>query len=58
MPQDYLEDSLRELFRNQPGYRRLCFRQKHNGPMCFVEVCGSLSPIDEILLTHDVVRGR
>ena len=41
MPQDYLEDSLRELFRNQPGYRRLCFRQKHNGPMCFVEVCQS-----------------
>ncbi|KAF9450956.1 hypothetical protein P691DRAFT_788207 [Macrolepiota fuliginosa MF-IS2] len=37
MPQDYLEESLRELFRNQPGYRRLCFRQKHNGPMCFVE---------------------
>jgi hypothetical protein len=38
MPQDYLEESLRELFRNQAGYRRLCFRQKHNGPMCFVEV--------------------
>ncbi|XP_006456740.1 hypothetical protein AGABI2DRAFT_188573 [Agaricus bisporus var. bisporus H97] len=37
MPQDHLEESLRELFRNQPGYRRLCFRQKHNGPMCFVE---------------------
>ncbi|KAJ3558762.1 hypothetical protein NP233_g11439 [Leucocoprinus birnbaumii] len=37
MPQDYLEESLRELFRNQAGYRRLCFRQKHNGPMCFVE---------------------
>lgn len=38
-PQDYLEESLRELFSSQPGFRRLCFRQKSNGPMCFVEVC-------------------
>ncbi|KAF8897881.1 hypothetical protein BD779DRAFT_1667792 [Infundibulicybe gibba] len=35
--QDYLEDSLRELFSSRPGFRRLCFRQKNNGPMCFVE---------------------
>ncbi|TFK93632.1 hypothetical protein K466DRAFT_92857 [Polyporus arcularius HHB13444] len=33
----YLEDRLRELFSKQPGYRKLCFRQKSNGPMCFVE---------------------
>ncbi|KAI0050230.1 hypothetical protein FA95DRAFT_663428 [Auriscalpium vulgare] len=33
----YLEDSLRELFARRPGYRKLCFRQKSNGPMCFVE---------------------
>jgi hypothetical protein len=38
-PQDYLEESLRELFSSQAGFRRLCFRQKSNGPMCFVEVC-------------------
>ncbi|EIW82268.1 hypothetical protein CONPUDRAFT_81796 [Coniophora puteana RWD-64-598 SS2] len=37
-PAGYLEDSLRELFSRQPGYRKLCFRQKSNGPMCFVEV--------------------
>jgi hypothetical protein len=37
-PQDYLEESLRELFSSQAGFRRLCFRQKSNGPMCFVEV--------------------
>jgi hypothetical protein len=25
---NHLEDSLRSLFSNQPGYRKLCFRQK------------------------------
>ena len=38
-PTGHLEDSLRELFSRRPGYRKLCFRQKSNGPMCFVEVC-------------------
>ncbi|TFK43837.1 hypothetical protein BDQ12DRAFT_695859 [Crucibulum laeve] len=36
-PQDYLEESLRDLFSTRPGFRRLCFRHKSNGPMCFVE---------------------
>jgi len=36
-PPTYLEDELRELFGRRPGYRKLCFRQKNNGPMCFVE---------------------
>jgi len=36
-PQDYLEESLRELFNVRAGFRRLCFRHKSNGPMCFVE---------------------
>ncbi|KAI0940292.1 hypothetical protein AcV5_001438 [Taiwanofungus camphoratus] len=36
-PLNYLEDRLRELFSRRPGYRKLCFRQKSNGPMCFVE---------------------
>ncbi|KAE9404812.1 hypothetical protein BT96DRAFT_395260 [Gymnopus androsaceus JB14] len=36
-PPDILEDSLRELFRTRPGYRRLSFKQKSSGPMCFVE---------------------
>jgi len=35
---NHLEDSLRNLFSSQPGFRKLCFRQKSNGPMCFVEV--------------------
>ncbi|KAK7470265.1 hypothetical protein VKT23_001698 [Stygiomarasmius scandens] len=36
-PQDILEESLRELFRLRPGFRRLSFKQKSSGPMCFVE---------------------
>ncbi|RDB19994.1 hypothetical protein Hypma_012847 [Hypsizygus marmoreus] len=36
-PQDHLEESLRELFSARAGFRRLCFRHKSNGPMCFVE---------------------
>lgn len=36
-PPNYLEDELRELFGRHPGFRKLCFRQKNNGPMCFVE---------------------
>ncbi|KAL1740080.1 hypothetical protein HDZ31DRAFT_48205 [Schizophyllum fasciatum] len=36
-PPEHLEESLKALFAAQPGYRRLCFRQKSNGPMCFVE---------------------
>ena len=34
----FLESLLRELFSKQPGFRKLCFRQKSNSPMCFVEV--------------------
>lgn len=37
-----LEDALVQLFSRAPGYSKLCFRQKHNGPMCFVEVCSFL----------------
>lgn len=37
LPLTYLEDRLRDLFSKRPGYRKLCFRQKSNGPMCFVE---------------------
>ncbi|KAF9006690.1 hypothetical protein BDQ17DRAFT_1389465 [Cyathus striatus] len=36
-PPDYLEECLRDLFSRRPGFRRLSFRQKSNGPMCFVE---------------------
>lgn len=34
---DTSEDELKQLFSRVRGYRRLCFRMKHQGPMCFVE---------------------
>lgn len=37
-PVSLLEDALRALFSKQGGFKRLSFRQKANGPMCFVEV--------------------
>lgn len=40
---NFLEESLRTLFARCAGYRKLCFRQKSNGPMCFVEVCTTQS---------------
>jgi hypothetical protein len=33
----HLEECLRSAFSRCAGFRRLCFRQKTNGPMCFVE---------------------
>ena len=36
-PPNFLEESLRALFSRCPGYKRMSFRQKLNGPMCFVE---------------------
>lgn len=39
----YLEEALLTLFSRCPGYRKLCFRQKTNGPMCFVEVCEQIA---------------
>ncbi|KAG0223183.1 hypothetical protein BGW42_006075 [Actinomortierella wolfii] len=37
LPMNASEDELRALFSRCVGYRRLCFRTKNNGPMCFVE---------------------
>lgn len=37
LPIDTSEDELKAIFAKQRGYKRLCFRTKHNGPMCFVE---------------------
>jgi hypothetical protein len=34
---DTSEDELKAVFSKQRGYKRLCFRTKQNGPMCFVE---------------------
>lgn len=37
LPLDTSEDELKAMFSKQRGFKRLCFRVKHNGPMCFVE---------------------
>ncbi|KAF9087404.1 hypothetical protein BGX23_008159 [Mortierella sp. AD031] len=37
LPMNTSEEELRTLFSRCVGYRRLCFRTKSNGPMCFVE---------------------
>lgn len=37
LPIDTSEDELKAIFSRQRGYKRLCFRTKQNGPMCFVE---------------------
>ena len=37
LPVNASEDELRTIFVQYPGYKRLSFRQKANGPMCFVE---------------------
>ncbi|KAJ2966245.1 hypothetical protein NQ176_g10239 [Zarea fungicola] len=37
LPVDTSEEELKAMFSKQRGYKRLCFRAKQNGPMCFVE---------------------
>ncbi|KAL1957739.1 hypothetical protein VTO42DRAFT_5582 [Malbranchea cinnamomea] len=37
LPPDTQEDELKALFQRQRGYKRMIFRNKHNGPICFVE---------------------
>lgn len=37
LPNETSEEELKALFVKQRGYKRLCFRNKANGPMCFVE---------------------
>ncbi|KAF9436465.1 hypothetical protein BGZ76_003896 [Entomortierella beljakovae] len=37
LPMNTSEEELRTLFSRCVGYRRMCFRTKANGPMCFVE---------------------
>ncbi|CAK7564201.1 MAG: cell cycle RNA binding protein whi3 [Sporothrix epigloea] len=37
LPLNTTEDELKNLFSRQRGFKRMCFRAKNNGPMCFVE---------------------
>ncbi|KAF5004764.1 hypothetical protein FDECE_8754 [Fusarium decemcellulare] len=62
LPVDTREEELKTLFMKQQGYKRLCFRAKLNGPMCFVEfehvsfATQALHQIDGQLL-HNSSRG-
>ena len=63
LPPNTCEDELKTLFSRQRGYKRLCFRTKHNGPMCFVEfddinyAAQSLDNLYGTMLTNSVKGG-
>ncbi|CAL8583655.1 cell cycle RNA binding protein whi3 [Xanthoria parietina] len=62
LPVDTSEDELKAMFSKQRGYKRLCFRTKQNGPMCFVEfedVSFATKALNELYghLLHNSVKG-
>lgn len=62
LPIDTSEDELKAVFSKQRGYKRLCFRTKHNGPMCFVEfedVSFATKALKELYghMLHNSVKG-
>jgi hypothetical protein len=62
LPIDTSEDELKATFSKQRGYKRLCFRTKQNGPMCFVEfedVSFATKALHELYghLLHNSVKG-
>jgi len=62
LPIDTSEEELKAMFSKQRGYKRLCFRTKQNGPMCFVEfedVSFATKTLHELYgqLLHNSVKG-
>ncbi|PHH78309.1 hypothetical protein CDD82_3114 [Ophiocordyceps australis] len=62
LPIDTSEEELKAIFSKQRGYKRLCFRTKQNGPMCFVEfedVAFATRALTEMYghLLHNSVKG-
>jgi RNA recognition motif. (a.k.a. RRM, RBD, or RNP domain) len=62
LPIDTSEDELKAMFSKQRGYKRLCFRTKQNGPMCFVEfedVSFATKALNELygVQLHNSVKG-
>jgi hypothetical protein len=62
LPVDTSEEELKALFSKQRGYKRLCFRTKQNGPMCFVEfedVSFATKALNDLYghLLHNSVKG-
>jgi hypothetical protein len=62
LPLDTSEEELKAMFSKQRGYKRLCFRTKQNGPMCFVEfenVTHATKALNELygLPLHNSIKG-
>jgi hypothetical protein len=63
LPSNTKEDELRQLFSRCTGYKRLCFRSKANGPLCFVEFDGvvratqAMSELNGYLLSNSLKGG-
>lgn len=63
LPLATTEEELKSLFSRQPGYRRLCYRTKSNGPMCFVEfedvhyAISSLKLLQGVILSSSIKGG-
>lgn len=62
LPIDTSEEELKAMFSKQRGYKRLCFRTKSNGPMCFVEfedVSFATKALNELYgqMLHNSVKG-
>ncbi|KAL9579691.1 MAG: hypothetical protein Q9212_004956 [Teloschistes hypoglaucus] len=62
LPPDTSEDELKAMFSKQRGYKRLCFRTKQNGPMCFVEfedISFATKALNELYghLLHNSLKG-
>ncbi|RWA06513.1 hypothetical protein EKO27_g8594 [Xylaria grammica] len=62
LPIDTSEEELKAMFQKQRGYKRLCFRTKQNGPMCFVEfedISSATRTLHELYgkLLHNSVKG-
>ena len=62
LPMETSEDELKQMFSKQRGYKRLCFRTKQNGPMCFVEfddVSFATKTLSEMygVLLHNSTKG-
>ena len=62
LPIDTSEEELKAMFSKQRGYKRLCFRTKQNGPMCFVEfedISFATKALNELYGTplHNSVKG-
>ena len=62
LPIDTSEEELKAIFQKQRGYKRLCFRTKQNGPMCFVEfedITFATKALNDLYgyLLHNSVKG-